>query len=80
MENLGQLIKEAARIVVKEKYCEVSLIQRRMSLGYSKAFKIVVELEKMKIVDDWDNVMKQRNVLVSSEAELEKILLEYSGN
>ena len=51
----------------------VSLLQRRLKVGYSRAARIVDELEAVGIVGTFDG-SKAREVLVESEAELEQIL------
>jgi S-DNA-T family DNA segregation ATPase FtsK/SpoIIIE len=49
------------------------LLQRRLKVGYSRAARLVDELEAAGIVGQFDG-SKAREVLVESEAELEAIL------
>ncbi|MBS1912617.1 MAG: DNA translocase FtsK [Bacteroidetes bacterium] len=67
------LFDEAARLVVRHQQGSVSLIQRRLKVGYSRAARIVDELEMAGIVGPFDG-SKARAVLLESEAELEAFL------
>ncbi len=68
-----ELFEEAARIIVRHQQGSVSLLQRRLKVGYSRAARLVDELEAAGVVGPFDG-SKAREVLVESEAELEAIL------
>jgi DNA segregation ATPase FtsK/SpoIIIE, S-DNA-T family len=68
-----ELFEEAAHIVVRHQQGSVSLLQRRLKVGYSRAARMVDELEAAGIVGQFDG-SKAREVLVETEAELETIL------
>ncbi|MBI5471088.1 MAG: DNA translocase FtsK 4TM domain-containing protein [Ignavibacteriae bacterium] len=68
-----ELFGEAARIIVRHQQGSVSLLQRRLKVGYSRAARLVDELEAAGVVGPFDG-SKAREVLVESEAELEAIL------
>jgi S-DNA-T family DNA segregation ATPase FtsK/SpoIIIE len=68
-----ELFEEAARLIVRHQQGSVSLIQRRLKVGYSRAARIVDELEMAGIVGPFDG-SKARTVLLESEAELEAYL------
>jgi S-DNA-T family DNA segregation ATPase FtsK/SpoIIIE len=68
-----ELFQEAARLIVRHQQGSVSLLQRRLKVGYSRAARLVDELESAGIVGAYDG-SKAREVLVESEAELEAIL------
>lgn len=68
-----ELFEEAARIIVRHQQGSVSLLQRRLKVGYSRAARLVDELEAAGIVGPFDG-SKAREVLVESEAELEAYL------
>jgi S-DNA-T family DNA segregation ATPase FtsK/SpoIIIE len=68
-----ELFDEAARIIVRHQQGSVSLLQRRLKVGYSRAARLVDELEAAGVVGPFDG-SKAREVLVESEAELEVIL------
>ena len=68
-----ELFQEAARTIVRHQQGSVSLLQRRLKVGYSRAARLVDELEAAGIVGPFDG-SKAREVLIESEAELEAIL------
>jgi S-DNA-T family DNA segregation ATPase FtsK/SpoIIIE len=68
-----ELFEEAARTIVRHQQGSVSLLQRRLKVGYSRAARLVDELEATGIVGPFDG-SKAREVLIESEAELEAIL------
>lgn len=68
-----ELFEEAAHLIVRHQQGSVSLLQRRLKVGYSRAARLVDELESAGIVGPFDG-SKAREVLVQSEAELEVIL------
>ncbi|MBI3259441.1 MAG: DNA translocase FtsK [Ignavibacteriae bacterium] len=67
------LFEEAARIVVTHQQGSVSLLQRRLKIGYSRAARIMDELEGAGIVGSFDG-SKARGVLLESVSELEAYL------
>ena len=68
-----ELFEEAAHIIVRHQQGSVSLLQRRLKVGYSRAARLVDELEAAGIVGQFDG-SKAREVLVETEAELETLL------
>ena len=68
-----QFFDEAARIIVREQQGSVSLIQRKLSIGYTRAARIVDQLEQAGIVGPPAGA-KPRDVLVANEAALERLL------
>ena len=72
-EGRDELFEEAARLIVRHQQGSVSLLQRRLKVGYSRAARLVDELEAAGIVGPFDG-SKAREVLVESEAELDVIL------
>ena len=68
-----ELFEEAARLIVRHQQGSVSLLQRRLKVGYSRAARLVDELEAAGIVGPFDG-SKARDVLVETEAELDIIL------
>ena len=67
------LFEEAARLIVRHQQGSVSLLQRRLKVGYSRAARLVDELEAAGIVGPFDG-SKARDVLVETEIELDTIL------
>jgi S-DNA-T family DNA segregation ATPase FtsK/SpoIIIE len=72
-EGRDDLFEEAARLIVRHQQGSVSLLQRRLKVGYSRAARLVDELEAAGVVGPFDG-SKARAVLVESEEELDAIL------
>ncbi len=67
-----ELFEEAARIIVRHQQGSVSLLQRRLKVGYSRAARLVDELEAAGVVGPFDG-SRPRDVLYDSEAQLEAL-------
>jgi S-DNA-T family DNA segregation ATPase FtsK/SpoIIIE len=72
-EDRDALFNEAARLVVSLQQASVSLLQRRLKIGYARAGRIIDELESTGIVGPFDG-SKARTVLIENEDELEHLL------
>ncbi|NOY05444.1 MAG: DNA translocase FtsK [Chlorobi bacterium] len=68
-----KLFNDAAKLVVHYQQGSVSLIQRRLRIGYTRAARIVDELEACGILGPYEG-SKAREVLVDDEETLEQIL------
>ena len=66
-----ELLEKAIEIVVMSKQGSISLLQRRLSVGYSRAARLIDEMERLKIVGPFTG-SKAREVLVD-ESYLETI-------
>ncbi|MCW3785614.1 FtsK/SpoIIIE family DNA translocase [Plebeiibacterium sediminum] len=73
MSNKDSIFEEAAKVVVANQSGSTSLIQRRFSIGYNRAGRIIDQLEAAGIVGPFEG-SKARQVLVPDEASLEHIL------
>jgi S-DNA-T family DNA segregation ATPase FtsK/SpoIIIE len=73
LNDLDPMFEEAARVVVRHQQGSVSLLQRRLKLGYSRAARIVDQMEQAGIVGPSEG-SKAREVIVDSEEQLETIL------
>jgi S-DNA-T family DNA segregation ATPase FtsK/SpoIIIE len=71
------LLDEAARIVVQSQTASVSMIQRRLRVGYTRAGRLIDMLERRGIISGYEG-SKPRQVLVS-EGELARVLQRLSG-
>jgi DNA segregation ATPase FtsK/SpoIIIE, S-DNA-T family len=71
------LLADAARIVVQSQTASVSMIQRRLRVGYTRAGRLIDMLERRGIISGYEG-SKPRQVLVS-EAELPRMLDRLSG-
>jgi S-DNA-T family DNA segregation ATPase FtsK/SpoIIIE len=70
MNKLDPMFEEAARLIVINQQGSTSLIQRKMSLGYNRAGRIMDQLERAGIVGPSQG-SKARDVLCSDEMDLE---------
>ncbi|MDD3267748.1 MAG: DNA translocase FtsK 4TM domain-containing protein [Syntrophomonadaceae bacterium] len=71
-EDLGdELFWDAVTVFVESKKASVSLLQRRLRIGYSRAARLVDMMEERGLVSELDN-NKKREVLIDNE-QLEKL-------
>lgn len=73
------MFDEAARLVVQHQQGSTSLIQRKLSIGYNRAGRIIDQLEAAGIVGAFEG-SRARDVLVSDLATLEQILQKIDQN
>jgi S-DNA-T family DNA segregation ATPase FtsK/SpoIIIE len=71
------MFEEAARVVVVNQSGSTSLIQRRFSIGYNRAGRIIDQLEAAGVVGPFEG-SKARQVLIPDEVELEKLLAQFN--
>ena len=71
--DMDPMFEDAARVIVRHQQGSVSLLQRRLKLGYSRAARIVDQLEEANIVGPNDG-SKARQVLIENEEQLETLL------
>ena len=74
-DELDDLIVEAATLIVQTQQGSTSSIQRKMSIGYNRAGRIMDQLEDLKIVGPGSG-SKPRQVLIKTEADLRQHLAE----
>jgi S-DNA-T family DNA segregation ATPase FtsK/SpoIIIE len=77
LDKRDDKFEEAARLVVQHQQGSTSLIQRKLSLGYNRAGRIVDQLEVAGILGPFEG-SKARKVLVQDEFSLEQILSNLS--
>lgn len=70
MNRLDPLFEEAARLVIYHQQGSTSLIQRKFSIGYNRAGRIMDQLERAGIVGP-ANGSKARDVLCMDENDLD---------
>jgi S-DNA-T family DNA segregation ATPase FtsK/SpoIIIE len=71
------LLDRAIEIVVQTQTASVSLIQRRLRVGYTRAGRLIDMLERRGIISGYEG-SKPRRVLVG-EAELERVLADVAS-
>jgi len=67
-----ELLYDALKVVVGFGHASASLLQRKLRIGYSRAARIIDQLEEKGLISGYDG-SKPRDVLIS-ESDLEKIL------
>lgn len=65
------LFKEAAELVIRHKQGSVSLLQRRLGIGYQRAARLIDHLEEAGVVGPYDG-SKAREVLVDEQYLVER--------
>lgn len=73
VHNIDPLFEEAARAIVLSQQGSTSMIQRRFSIGYNRAGRLMDQLEKAGIVGAAQG-SKPREVLIQDENSLETLL------
>ena len=61
-----EMLPQAAEVVLEMKQCSVSMLQRRLKLGYSRAARIVDQMEELGIVGPYEGA-KPRSVPIDRE-------------
>lgn len=72
-KETDEFFYEAAKLVVRHKEASVSMLQRRLDVGWARAGRIIDQLEQAGVVGPYVG-SKARKVLVESEEELEELL------
>jgi len=67
------MFEEAARLVIQHQQGSTSLIQRKLSIGYNRAGRLIDQLEAAGVVGPFEG-SKARDVLISDYSHLEQIL------
>ncbi|RPH33789.1 MAG: DNA translocase FtsK [Bacteroidales bacterium] len=73
LRKRDDLFDEAAKLVVQYQQGSTSLIQRKFSIGYNRAGRIIDQLEAAGVVGPFEG-SKARNVLITDEGSLDQII------
>ncbi len=73
LNSLDELFEEAARLVVLNQMGSTSMIQRKLSIGYNRAGRIMDQLEAAGVVGPSEG-SKARQVQIQDEYSLEQLL------
>ncbi len=73
MNKLDPMLKEAAQLIITHQQGSTSLIQRKFSIGYNRAGRIMDQLERIGVVGPAQG-SKPRDVLCQTGVELDVIL------
>ena len=72
------MFADAARLIVHEQSGSTSLIQRKFSIGYNRAGRLMDMLEKAGVVGQAHG-SKPREVLIQDELTLEQLILSLTS-
>jgi S-DNA-T family DNA segregation ATPase FtsK/SpoIIIE len=75
LEDIDELFESAAKIIVLHQQGSVSLLQRKLKIGYNRAGRIIDQLFNAGVVGPYQG-STARDVLVEDEEELEELLDE----
>lgn len=70
MGGYDEMLPQAVEVVLETKSCSVSMLQRRVKLGYSRAARIVDQMEELGIVGPYEGA-KPRAVVINREGWIE---------
>ncbi len=73
MQHLDPMFEDAARLIVLNQSGSTSLIQRKFSIGYNRAGRLMDQLEKAGVVGAAMG-SKPREVLIQDEVSLNNLL------
>jgi len=75
LEDRDELFEDAAKVIVRHQQGSVSLLQRKLRLGYNRAGRIIDQLYAAGVVGPYQG-STARDVLVEDEDELQETLRE----
>jgi len=75
LEDIDELFKDAAKVVVLHQQGSVSLLQRKLKIGYNRAGRIIDQLYNAGVVGPYQG-STARDVLIEEEEELDEIFQE----
>lgn len=73
LKERDPFFEEAARLIVANQQGSTSLIQRKFSIGYNRAGRLMDQLEAAGIVGPFEG-SKARQVLITDEIQLTQLL------
>tara|TARA_B100000575_G_C23143370_1_gene666263 strand:- start:11186 stop:13723 length:2538 start_codon:yes stop_codon:yes gene_type:complete len=73
LEDIDEMFETAAKVVILHQQGSVSLLQRKLKIGYNRAGRIIDQLFNAGVVGPYQG-STARDVLVESEEELQEIL------
>ena len=68
--DYDELLPQAVDVVLEAKQASVSMLQRRLKLGYSRAARIVDQMEEIGVVGPFEG-SKPRQILITKEQWME---------
>ena len=66
-EKLDPMFLDAVEVAIDSGTVSTSLLQRRLSLGYARAARIIDKMERRGYIGEFDAATKKRNILITRE-------------
>ncbi len=66
-EKLDPMFMDAVEVAIESGTVSTSLLQRRLSLGYARAARIIDKMERRGFIGEFDAATKKRNILITPE-------------
>lgn len=70
-EEEDELFNEAVSVIINSKQASISILQRKLRIGYTRAARLIDAMEKSGIVGPYDG-RNPRKILISNEEYLNK--------
>ncbi len=70
-EEEDELFNDAISIIINSKQASISILQRKLRIGYTRAARLIDAMEKKRIVGPYDG-RNPRKILISNEEYLDK--------
>lgn len=70
-EEEDELFNEAVSVIINSKQASISILQRKLRIGYTRAARLIDTMEKREIVGPYDG-RNPRKILISNEEYLNK--------
>jgi len=70
-EEEDELFNDAVSIIINSKQASISILQRKLRIGYTRAARLIDVMEKKRIVGPYDG-RNPRKILISNEEYLDK--------
>ncbi len=74
-----EMLPQAVEVVLEMKSCSVSMLQRRVKLGYSRAARIVDQMEELGIVGPYEGAKPRALVIDEAKWQELKVELGFAG-
>ena len=78
-EKMDPMFMDAVEVAIDSGTVSTSLLQRRLSLGYARAARIIDKMERRGYIGEFDAATKKRNILITREQFAELKLNGESG-
>lgn len=66
-DKVDPMFMDAIEVAIESGTVSTSLLQRRLSLGYARAARIIDKMERRGYIGEFDSATKKRNILITRE-------------